>query len=868
MKCRQARFRMTDFLDVSHDEDSFQELQRHLEECPDCSREFEALRKTFEAVGPKHRVSASPDFKERVMNAISTLPREARSAGLEDVRRTFWKPSWAFAAVVVLVLGVTLWTRPRGPNEPSSTAGFALLQQAFASEADLFSGKGIVHLTNEIEVKPTADEALASARWIPTCSVKADGSLRFDQLRLPAQTGQGYTLTDEAWYDTATGCFARVLRDEGKPIFANAYDGAFVYSLEAGPNGDLSVVKTPIANGFLAPKNPAEFLGIAAGFPSGIDEKDKSLVQEAGEGALKDGSEVRILRVGIQGTDSYWNFKVRKDDNTIAEMEWLAGEEPLLAVRRVLTETVEAPGVSWNLAEIEDRVAGSEEASKPGITPDIVVPNVTLRHMVEKADFETYIFNPNPSWTNTREIVDILDLPSPPHRMFCIAYRADDGRHVVLVQSYSYNAMLGPLAKQGTVKYESPNGFKVWSGPKDKWGAQIALQSARAFIKDPPSEDRTGYFLESPAGTFPALAVNGQMSDEELHSLVDSLVPAREIQDDKVGESTENGRVMNGVSAGQLVALTAHSLLAETLDAMSRLRSVHVKNDLGGEMAEAWAEFDKDGGLRHLRMEFPVTLDGPKTVIWQDDKAEIFFKEKNSLLLVRDTETLASFPKDFFDPQQIVKDLYQEEKDGKVAIEAEEPVDAGESVVLKVTRQERPGFQWLYQVDPQTKLLEQMMTCRIENGEPRLIGRVTYLDYNEPIDPAVFDLDLPEDVIRADQATQAVGLPKGDLTDEEITVQLVREFFEALMAKNYSRAGQIYSGLSAEEMEKLFGDRNVTRIVSIGKPKPHWIPGVGGYVVDCEVEIEKEGVKSAWKCSPAVRPVHGQPDRWNIFGGI
>ena len=67
----------------------------------------------------------------------------------------------------------------------------------------------------------------------------------------------------------------------------------------------------------------------------------------------------------------------------------------------------------------------------------------------------------------------------------------------------------------------------MWSGPRDQWLADILLKSARAWIKDEPASDRTGYALESPAGTFPCLAVNGAITEEELHSLVDSLVPAK-----------------------------------------------------------------------------------------------------------------------------------------------------------------------------------------------------------------------------------------------------------------------------------------------------------------------------------------------------
>jgi hypothetical protein len=84
------------------------------------------------------------------------------------------------------------------------------------------------------------------------------------------------------------------------------------------------------------------------------------------------------------------------------------------------------------------------------------------------------------------------------------------------------------MAKTGRMVYQSPQGVKVWSSLKDKWLANIILQSARGFIKDVPVENRTGYLLETPHGTFPALAINGTLSDQELHNLIDSLVPAKD----------------------------------------------------------------------------------------------------------------------------------------------------------------------------------------------------------------------------------------------------------------------------------------------------------------------------------------------------
>ena len=88
--------------------------------------------------------------------------------------------------------------------------------------------------------------------------------------------------------------------------------------------------------------------------------------------------------------------------------------------------------------------------------------------------------------------------------------------------------MASQIIKNFTLSYTSPNGFKVWSGPKTKWIAKILLQSAGAAIHDQPSEDCTGYFLESPAGTYPCIAINGELTDKELHSLIDSLLPSKE----------------------------------------------------------------------------------------------------------------------------------------------------------------------------------------------------------------------------------------------------------------------------------------------------------------------------------------------------
>jgi len=540
MKCRYARRHLVELFDAGCGQRGQSQLAAHVMACPQCRREYEEAKLTLAALRPSRKLGASPGFKERVIMEIKQLNATVHSPAV-DVRPwpRLWKPALAGGIVALLVIAMSLFNWMAQKNGTSNgrgpLAGFSLLAEAWAAEDTLLLGASdgkVVHIVNEIVVKATSNAALAGLRWFPLCSLDAGGSIRFNQLRLAAEPGEGYIVMDEAWYEPHTGRFARVLAVADRPLFANSYDGAAIYSLEGVPAGAPRVAREPVTGGFKPPQRPAEFLGVSAGFRSGIDETDKALVSDAGEGELRDGTPVRILKVGMPGPDgtvsSYVLFKIRKDDRTIAEMEHTIAGESLLVVRRVSAETVRAPAVPWDLAGIESRAAESRGAAGVTVRPDMVLPDVSVEQMVKKADLETYLFAGNPPWATQREITDILDLVSPGHRMFAVSYRAEDGRHVVLVQAHSFNNMIGPLARSGRLVYSSPNGFKVWSGPRDKWLAGILLNSARAAIRDPAADDRTGYVLESPAGAFPCLAVNGRITDDELHALVDSLVAAKQ----------------------------------------------------------------------------------------------------------------------------------------------------------------------------------------------------------------------------------------------------------------------------------------------------------------------------------------------------
>ena len=517
----------------------------YVAECGECRAELKQLEQLLQCAGRRKGLSADASLLESARNGLlATMSSEkSRTIARPDLRRAFeWRrimfsPITKVAAAAVIAVAAGLFGVSK-IGDHMLPARVRLLATACAAEEALFRGTEIIHIQNEIIVEPAGAEPSLPYAWLPMNSVKPDGSLRFNQLKMTLAP-ESYVVTDHSWYDPVTGRFTRVLKAGDGVVFANSYDGRFMYDANVTPDGVTQVSKQALATGFKPPQSPVEYLGLAAGLKSALT-KDSSLVQKVEEGTLADGEPAHVFTVGMPDPNGqlqgYFLLKVRDKDKVIAEKEFVLLGRTLLVIRRVLTERVEAPGVSWDLAEIEGTATTSEKVS---VTRDMIVQDVSVRHMVDRARFEAYVFSTKPSWTGAIEITDCIDPASMGGRMFIMSARADDGRHLVLVQSPTYNMMMGRVVKAGQVVYTSPNGFKVWGGGPQKWYSQILLQSAQASIKDPPSEDRIGYILESPAGTFPALAINGPVSDAELHRLVDSLVPAKKYLSDQAANLGE-----------------------------------------------------------------------------------------------------------------------------------------------------------------------------------------------------------------------------------------------------------------------------------------------------------------------------------------
>ena len=102
-------------------------------------------------------------------------------------------------------------------------------------------------------------------------------------------------------------------------------------------------------------------------------------------------------------------------------------------------------------------------------------------------------------------------------------------------------------------------------------------------------------------------------------------------------------------------------------------------------------------------------------------------------------------------------------------------------------------------------------TCRADDDlsparRPMGAGRVHRIPRLQQGDRSIsLPTRLTEGRDYRDQINPIVGLEKGDLTDEEIAAKVAREFFEAVIAADYRKAGLLYEGIPAEKMKETFG---------------------------------------------------------------
>lgn len=303
----------------------------------------------------------------------------------------------------------------------------------------------------------------------------------------------------------------------------------------------------------------------------------------------------------------------------------------------------------------------------------------------------------------------------------------------------------------------------------------------------------------------------------------------------------------------------------QTVHAMQDKRSFHIQTYYQQRRHdEFWAEFDKEGRLLRFRQEEGEGLERTLLTTWADGvKTQYFPPPWGVKLMTRvDNSDGGLEGLEEFDPEAIVQEVQELVAAGKATMEVETPPRYTRLMTILVTRIDGRPLRKVLVVDPDTKLV-----VRVDDywgqGEDMVHHGIEVLEYNETIDPRLFDPNLPEDTLVMDQVTQEVGMAQGDLSNEELAVKIVREALEAWAQGGYARTGKLCGGAPRRMLTERYGHLRPGRIISIGQPEPidytpprYWVP--------CEYEVERDGRTEITNQKLGVFGVNGRPGRWYV----
>jgi len=298
--------------------------------------------------------------------------------------------------------------------------------------------------------------------------------------------------------------------------------------------------------------------------------------------------------------------------------------------------------------------------------------------------------------------------------------------------------------------------------------------------------------------------------------------------------------------------------LQQTADAVGKIRYFHFQFVARPKepAREAWIEYDPNDVIRNVRVNF---YDQNSVMVWSEQATQYWKQDSHEMWVFRDdeyTEKILYFVQRH-DPRQAIAYLQERAEHGGIRVDITQPQASTDPIIVTIEYdpntyligKAQPRMREFYRIDPLTKLITSMDVEAFVDGRYMDKGTWEYIDYNRPFDSKTFDLkaEVPADANWSDTTGVVMGIEQGRLSDEEVAVQLVREFLNAWVAKDYDKAAQIYGYAAMGEtkgLARMLSRRNVVQVVSIGPPVRAEEP-LRGLFVPGEVEFEENGRKAA-----------------------
>lgn len=273
---------------------------------------------------------------------------------------------------------------------------------------------------------------------------------------------------------------------------------------------------------------------------------------------------------------------------------------------------------------------------------------------------------------------------------------------------------------------------------------------------------------------------------------------------------------------------TAYAL-QDTIEAYNSIRWVHIVESSSfsyGELrsSEIWLGCDEQGNITRLRFQSdnvgePV---GSLVIIGNFDSSEVWLAKHNLRIIgYGNPSALLDYDVSELDPKYLFESLYDQESRGKAIVDVNEPKDKSSPIIITVTYPYgSKSLKWkkVIYINKATKLVVRVEKYELRGKKFELLKTLEFFDYNQPINEMMFTLDgdVSSDAKVVDMSDVEAGILQGNMTDEEVANEITKQFLEAVITKDFYRAGQLYLAAPDFLVEQAFMGTNVVKIISMG----------------------------------------------------
>ncbi|MGA2181166.1 MAG: hypothetical protein ABSH15_16485 [Verrucomicrobiota bacterium] len=325
------------------------------------------------------------------------------------------------------------------------------------------------------------------------------------------------------------------------------------------------------------------------------------------------------------------------------------------------------------------------------------------------------------------------------------------------------------------------------------------------------------------------------------------------------------------------IQAAAVEVMTKGAQAVAKLTTIHLRGQLRTEPQDNFSYINPDSGFYTIELwkqfepELKWRIEKPGRVAAMDGQSTVMLIKTANLAVKVPKPTKSAFDTDWLHKIANLSNTITNElknaiaKGWKLNLAEERAADGRTKKVVTIeAKSGLPDNDYLknsffdnadtrrvYAFNDQTELLESVKIYIHAASGDKLIFELDQIDYNQPIDPAVFQLKLPANVSWFQNEMQM--LPDNEKYASMTAEQATRAYFEALGRQDWTEAEKFRRSMVDDQTKQIVGGLEVVSIGTAftsknypGQFVPYEIKLKNGDVIKHNLALKKDGKTGRW----------------------